>query len=250
MYGDHHDLHRRCLESLLDSIPGDNHTEIRIGLNEVCDQTLSWLEQGVRSGDETLFPGTLAAGNKLCGIRAGRYLFYSHGNQNLKKYPMMRHMWHQDRLKTEWVLWLDDDTHFEGNNWVDMLKSHMQAADNHYMGESWWCDWLAGQWDMVRQQPWFKGKDPEVRHTRRGRRPGINFHTGGFVAIRSKLIRKLDWPLNLLHNGGDTLLAEAVRQQGIKLTTLPTKKYGVRVNDGKRRGYSEKPAGSRVDIRR
>jgi hypothetical protein len=72
--------------------------------------------------------------------------------------------------------------------------------------------------------------------------PGITFATGGYWWLRTDVIRQLDWPdERLSHNGGDTLLGEAIRQQG---WPFHKNNYGVKVNAAPRRGLHEAPAGS------
>ena len=79
-------------------------------------------------------------------------------------------------------------------------------------------------------------------------KPGVSFMTGGYVWLRTDIMRQLDWPDERLnHNGGDTLLGEAIRQQGLPRHHFD---YGVAVNKAKRRGLSERPAGSKQNVRR
>jgi hypothetical protein len=61
-------------------------------------------------------------------------------------------------------------------------------------------------------------------------------------------MKQLDWPdPRLNHNGGDTLLGEAIRQQQLPRHAFH---YGVKINKYKRRGFREKPAGSISNVRR
>lgn len=245
LYGDHTNLHRKCLTAIKDSIPAT--TPLRIGLNDVCEATCTWLEGGYLD-PQMLVPGTLAAGNVMRGIEQGRILYYSTQNENLKKYPMMQRMLWEDPIKTPWAVWFDDDTIVaQDSPWWLELEKMAKVKSNMYLGEPWWVHYLPGQWDFIKGRSWFKGKEPQLV---RGK-PGIGFHTGGFVAIRTKILKALQWPdESLLHNGGDTLLSEAVRQMGGKINKFPTKKLGLHVNSQPRRGYREAPAGSTVDILR
>ena len=240
LYGKYPKMHRECLKAAIHSIPCN--IPIRIGLNEVDDLLLTWLERGSLD-PQMLVPGTLRAGNLQRGIQQGRITYYSSGNQNIKKYPMMRRMLWDDSIKTNWVIWLDDDTFIEEDSgWWSLFETMAEDPETVYMGERWVIDWQGKQEQFIQTRPWFKGKGPQIIKGR----PGIAFHTGGFVMVRTKVLKKLDWPDHeLLHNGGDTLLSEAIRQNDWHITDFPTKDYGIHVNSAKRRGYSEAPAGSR-----
>jgi hypothetical protein len=219
-----------------------------VGLNNVCDETLTWLEQG-GVAEQMLMPGTLRDGDYQAGIVQGRALtehapvtYFSSGNKNIKKYPMMRRMLYEaPAIETPWVIWFDDDTHIEpGSAWWSKLEAMSASPEHCYIGETWFIHYRKRQWELMLDRPWYKGVAPEFI----GGRPAVRFHTGGFVAVRTPVLRELDWPDDtLVHNGGDFLLSEAIRQQGWPRTAIPTKKMGIRVNDSKRRGYSEKPRG-------
>ena len=239
LYGKYPRLHRECLQSVVNSIPAD--IPIRVGLNNVCDLMLKWLEEG-RLSPQLLVPGTLKAGNLKRGIEQGRITYYSSGNQNIKKYPMMRRMFWEDKLQSDWVIWVDDDVHIdEGSEWWQLFTEMADDPETNYMGEPWLWEWRGNQQEFIKTRPWYKGLPPQ---SLKGK-PGVSFHTGGFVMARTKLLKKLDWPdQKLVHNGGDTLLSEAVRQNGGHITSFPTKMYGVHVNSAKRRGYSEPPLGT------
>jgi hypothetical protein len=245
LYGNFHELHRRCLESIVATIPPT--VQLRVGLNEVCDETLEWLERG-HLDPQMLVPGTLQAGNIMRGIEQSRTLLYSSRNQNLKKYPMMRRMLWEDKLTTPWVVWFDDDSYVAKDSpWWSELEKMVADSKVMYLGQPWWVHYLEGQWDYIRSRPWFRGMPPQLHDEK----PGVGFHTGGFVAIRTTVLKKLKWPdKTLVHNGGDTLLSEAIRQQGWHINRFPTKEMGVHVNASARRGYNERPAGSKVDTRR
>ena len=253
LYGDHHELHQRCLTSILQTTPAD--VPIRVGLNAVCEKTLKWLEDG-RVTPQTLVPGTLGAGNPIHGVECDRFLFYSSRNQNIKKYPMMRRMFHDDPVTSSWVLWFDDDSYIKDpqSSWWSLITGPKFFGNKRarYIGEPWTAPYLNGQMDYVRSKSWYRGVKPHRgRDNRRQVRPRFKFHTGGFVGIRKGVIKALDWPdPDLVHNGGDTLLGEAVRQQGWPITPFPTRENGIVVNGAPRRGYREKPAGSRMNVLR
>lgn len=238
LHGKYPGLHRRCLNSVLPTIPKD--IPIRIGLNEVCEPMLAWLERG-SIAPQMLVPGALGAGQLGNGITQGRVTYYSSGNQNIKKYPMMRRMLWEDSIETDWVVWVDDDTCIdEGSKWWQLFESMAEDEETAYMGERWYMDWQGGQTKFIASRPWYRGKESQMHKGRQG----IAFHTGGFLLVRTNLLKKLDWPDHkLVHNGGDTMLSEAVRQNDGHITDFPTRDCGIHVNDAKRRGYSEVPVG-------
>lgn len=240
LYGDYPELHRQCLQGIVNSIPAD--VQLRIGLNQVCEETRTWLEEG-NLDPQMLIPGTLQAGNVMRGIEQSRTLLYSSKNENIKKYPMMRRMLWDDKITTRWVVWFDDDTLVvPGSKWYQAFLNLVKDDSVMYFGEPWWIHYMHGQWEFIRSRPWFRGKAPMVLSGK----PGIGFNTGGFVGVRFSMLRTLDWPDRaLVHNGGDTLLSEAIRQYGGHITKFPTKNQGIKVNSVARRGYSETPAGAR-----
>jgi GT2 family glycosyltransferase len=112
------------------------------------------------------------------------------------------------------------------------------SADFHYFGEPWLWIWRPGELEFIQKASWYKGISPEkVRNV-----PGVTFAQGSYWGIRTDVLRAIDWPdPRLSHNGGDTKLGEAVRQNGYKFKAYS---YGVKTNDSARRGLSEQPAGS------
>jgi hypothetical protein len=113
-------------------------------------------------------------------------------------------------------VWFDDDSFVEEGWWEALCPLLHRRVD--YVGQSWWVDYLAGQEEMIRAQPWYRGAPFE----RRAGRPGVWFMTGGFLAIRTEHLREADFPdtdwtwkgQTLQQYGGDTLLGEIARQFG------------------------------------
>jgi len=140
----------------------------------------------------------------------------------------------------EWYVWFDDDSHVTKNDWFSHMKKYIDEKKKEnicYIGEAWNVPWLAGQWDFIAKSKWYKGKQPDIVKGK----PGIHFATGGYWWLRRDIADQLDWSdERLTWAGGDTLLAEAIRQQGLPFHRY---KYGVKINDSKRRGVSMAPAG-------
>ena len=224
LYGDFHDLHKRLLSSLLKRVPRDV-ADVRIWCNTVCPATLNWLAQHAPDDWDWIRCGT-----------------------NVPKYKVMRKLFHERAVpKTPWILWLDDDTHIVADTWWEETVAHIEAkqAENIcYVGQPWYVHYLDGQEEFIKAAKWYKGVPLELHFTRNPqvRKPGIGFATGSYVWLRTDVMQQLDWPdPRLVHNGGDTLLGEAIRQQGLPRHSFH---FGVKVNDGRRRGLSEVPAGS------
>ncbi len=254
LYGDHGPLHMKCLKSILETTPPS--VELRIGLNQVCATTISWIcwlldDRKLRSllQDDPRAMVTHVSGQDMLGRSIQ---VYSAGSRNIHKYPMMRAMLGRyatwcPQVYSDLLVWVDDDTWFEpDSDWYRRVAS--LPASTGYAGEVYEAPFLPGQWEFIKAQAWFKGVAPHV--TRKGVH-GFKFATGGFVVCRTDPLVELNWPPEALnHNGGDTLLGEALRQQGVQVTPFHTAEAGVHVDDAPRRGYEETPLGATVDVRR
>lgn len=220
-YGDHTDLARRCLDSL---VSADAPFQIRVFLNACSRATQDYVSE-VRRRYPDLIP-----------------VLYS-TEKNIYKYPAMRQMFHdlEYPLNTPYVAWFDDDSYLTvpPQHWAAAVGEAMQP--NTMRGEIWFKRLAGSQADWIRDQSWFAGKPVAV-----GR---VNFITGGYWVIDTDIIRRFGWPAaDIRHNGGDVMLGALCYQQGIKLVH---DNAGVLVNadrDGKpskspRRGFSEDPVG-------
>ena len=173
---------------------------------------------------------------------------------NLYKEPMARLMLHDVPLATDYVVWFDDDSFVEEGWWEALCPLFDRRVD--YIGQPWWLDYLPGQEEMIRNQPWYRG----VPFEHRGGRPGVGFMTGGFLAVRSERLREADFPDTerawkgdtLKQYGGDTMLGEIARQLGWTRAAHDTH---VKVNvdlEGRhpapRRGGTGRQFGADVDV--
>ncbi len=230
LYGDYHSLHKRLLESLRKRLP-QGAARVVIWCNAVCDATKQWLEQYPCADWAVIF-----------------------SDENVPKYEVMRKLFHGEHApQSDWVVWFDDDAHIIAADWWTKTKTYLaQKAEQGvcYVGQLWFVHHLPGQWEFIKQSAWFKGLPSQMCPTRKpGRKkPGIQFAQGSYWWLRTDVMKQLNWPdERLSHNGGDTLLGEAIRQQGLPFHRFH---YGVKLNDAKRRGFHEKPAGSKQDVRR
>lgn len=235
LYGNDHKLHKRFIGSLLKHVP--HGTYIRLWCNTVCSATLQYLAQEQDKRMSKLIPD--------------RSLMFFVSDDNVPKYKAMRIMFEKTwPPESKWVVWFDDDSYIDRDDWwnrtVEYIKTHPSAC---YIGQPWYVHHLAGQWEFIEKAEWFKGMKPEQCPTKKGKKkPGITFAQGAYWWLRTDVLKSLDWPdPRLNHNGGDTLLGEAIRQQGLPFHKFH---YGVQINKAKRRGFHEKPAGADKDVRR
>jgi tetratricopeptide (TPR) repeat protein len=215
-YGDYLPYFERCLESVLATAP-HGAIELRLGFND-APASLDYARErlGLEGGAA---PDDVAVG----GVRrtefvtpGGMTVRLWHSTANLYKEPMARLMYHDVPLVSEYAVWLDDDSYVETGWWEALLPLLARKVD--YIGQRWWVDYLPGQWDMIRAQPWYRG----VPFDHRAGRPGTWFMTGGFVVTRAERLREANFPDDsfcwkgdrLQQFGGDKLLGEIARQLG------------------------------------
>ncbi len=228
LYGDHTELHRRLLDSFR-HIPAATRIII--------------IGNALVQASEKLAVDFRDARNAI-GLHVQTELYA----ENKPKYARMRSTFqHLHQFRYDWLVWFDDDSWIEKPDWYDRMAGYIRAVKQEnvcYIGQPWYVHHLPGQAEFIQQSKWYCGKPPEMI---RGK-PGITFAQGAYWWLRGDIAEKLDWPdARLSHNGGDTLLGEAIRQQGLPFHKFH---YGVRINDAPRRGVSERPAGSTVDTRR
>lgn len=221
-YGPHTELAKRCLESLYD--PSANY-QVRVFLNACCQETVDYIFD---LRDET--PDFL------------QVVYQS--DTNVCKYPAMRKMFHDKDypITTPYVAWFDDDSYLRvpAHQWEASLSAVLQP--NTMRGDIWFHRLAGQQADWIRDQPWYARK-PITADQR------VRFITGGHWVIDTDVIHRFDWPSpDIKHRGGDVMLGELCRQQGIALV----KECGdVAVNadaqgnssKSPRRGFDERPVG-------
>ena len=226
LYGNHFKLHKRLIESLRTNLP-KGLADLIIWCNTVGEETKVYLRTLKFSGS-TIF-----------------------SDENMPKYKVMGMLFRGEYEKvkaptTPWVIWFDDDSHIKSADWWKKTLAFIRRKKSEnicYLGQPWYVHYLPGQWRFVESSRWFRDIPPKKFPTKsRTNKPGVRFAQGSYWWLRTDILRKLNWPdWRLNHNGGDTLLGEAIRQQGLPFHEF---QYGVKINDGKRRGLSEAPAGA------
>lgn len=231
LYGDHPELAKRCLGTLgMALASGARYVhDVRLGLNVVDDVTRAYVEEWTQTvWDKHRF----------------RVLFYI-PDQQVAKYPLMRRMFYDEyNPLAELVMWFDDDTYFHEQLphwWSDVLA---KMEGHHMLGQ---CNWRLSmqgeQWAWIKTQPWY---NPVVGmpEKRKGRYM-FRYCQGAWWVIRRTTLHDLNWPIpELRHNGGDSMLGEALRHQGLSIGYYDR---GLRINAdergrnsrAKRRGISE-----------
>jgi tetratricopeptide (TPR) repeat protein len=253
-YGDHRPYFERCLESVLATVPHDA-IELRLGFND-APASLAYARERLGLEDDAWSSDLHADGVRRAALvtASGMTVRLWHSPVNLYKEPMARLMYHDVPLVSEYAVWLDDDSYAEPGWWEALLPLLARHVD--YIGQRWWVNYLPGQADMIRAQPWYRG----VPFDCRAGRCGIWFMTGGFVVARADRLREANFPDvgfywkgdRLQQYGGDTLLGEIARQLG---WTWAVHNAHVKVNvdlqgnhPAPRRGGTGRQFGSDIDI--
>jgi hypothetical protein len=240
-YGPYPELARRCLGSILEHIP-PHRLDLRVAYNH----------------SETKDPIEQAAEQETVQYLRSLPCTVTYINQkNRKKYPVMREMFWDPRhpLKTNYVLWFDDDTKIVDPLMLKYLVETIVANHNHgcrMFGTILTHDINMFAKDGNRPDTWFTGADWyrgvqfRLKNTERRAPNGsvIDFCTGWFWALATETIRQASIPdLRLGHNGGDVTIGAQVAQSGGKLKLFNKGKSLVwcpEKQDGGRRGYFER----------
>lgn len=208
LYGDTErcrQLHQRCLGSINARIAGgrEHICDLRIGMNEVAPQSRHLVS-------------LLATGWQVnYNLRTIIY----ECPKNAFKYPLMRKMILEEPIPPgDLIMWFDDDSsmvflpHDKGW-WLRVLAA---AAEGDIVGQRWERAMQGNQWLWIQRQPWYNPAAGPPPVSRKHKTPIFVYCQGGWWVTRTELLQRLDWPLKALrHCGGDSLLGEVMRQQGL-----------------------------------
>ena len=226
-YGDHPDLAKRCLESILSTAP-PGRLDLRVAANACSDATLGYLR----------------------GLPLTRLYVYA---ENRKKYPVMRDVFRDPAcpVTTEYLLWFDDDSYVTHPQWLERLAETIAANHDHGGRHYGWLhihdvkmfarnghDPLA----WFKAAPWWRGKGLRVRGTKTEAPNGsvIEFVPGSFWALHTRTMLEADIPdSRLVHNGGDCTIGEQIHQAGYKTVGFNKDRQFVYTSGSPRRGFSE-----------
>ena len=227
LYGHYPELAQRCL-SRIAVLLESGLIELRIGANAISPPT-----------DDVLRRLAL---DKFVTCRSAA---------NIKKYPMMRRLFGAGdtlapggmNLTTPFVMWFDDDSFISAaqpRRWLALVRRTMEMCD--LLGSRYTIRLKGNQPQWVRDQAWYTGQPINEGY----RSP---YCTGGWWTIRTEVLRRYGWPpTELLHRGGDVMLGELCRQQGLRMLHF---NRGVAINADEhgeeskspRRGFDSLPIG-------
>ncbi|HEY0549683.1 MAG TPA: hypothetical protein VGF13_08780, partial [Verrucomicrobiae bacterium] len=110
-YGAHADLAERCLASVYGTTD-PSLFQLRAGLNEVEAKTRKLFDHyAEKFGNVQLFIEP----------------------RNTFKSPLMRRLFQQPPISTEWTIWCDDDTHFTRCDWLQRLALKVEEKPEIHM---------------------------------------------------------------------------------------------------------------------
>lgn len=220
-YGDFYDLHRRCLDSILATVPA-HRIQLRVGTNEVCPATRDYLQ------------------------KLPIHKLYHHAH-NALKYPVMREMFHdaEDPITDNYLVWFDDDSYVVNPLWLPRLAETIIHNHQHgcrlYGIRFWHKLHTPQQAQWFRDASWYRGR--HFQTTQGAASPNgdnIIFVSGGFLALGTDALRACDIPdRRLSHNGGDVTLGAQVWQGGFQVKEFNRGKELIYSSGAPRRGVSQ-----------
>lgn len=225
VYGDQLRLAQRCLESIVASAQRPFVDELRVAVNEPSAEVLEYVK-------ETLH---VASAKFPC------YLYAERDFRNVGKYPLMRRMFYDDKLplRSSKIMWFDDDSFLRDQRLDWWRRITTICRESELLGSRYTISARGNQYLGVANQPWFTGKPFSARQK-------MTFVTGGWWIASTQMLKRWNYPFpELKHNGGDSILGELVRQQGLRLqhynadVAINADEQG-RESKGERRGMSGK----------
>jgi len=226
-----HQMHRRCLDSLLANTPGKALKKVIVGCNNLSKQSYDYAQ------------------HVLANAKVPFELVTEDPDKGPYKYPTMRRM--LPRVETKWMLWLDDDSWFT-QPWFEAAQK--MVAANYCKGAvcygKRYFQWIkADRQKWIRSRPWYAGVPYKINPAKHSWK--VEFMTGGFWFCDIDVLRELNWPdPEIIHNGGDVMLGAALWQwsegkcdpmkQCYRAVANNKQKMFVKISDADRRGPSSK----------
>jgi hypothetical protein len=185
-----------CLDSLLEN-PLAEDVELRVGLPQAspalhyalgrfrCDDPP--LEYARLPGDIERFRGRASCGQPVCCWCFPR---------PLPGEAMLRWLWCDLSLTTEYVVWLGETVPLADSWWQALLSAPHPEAD--VSGPWVWSDFPLADGEILRAQPWYRG----VPLLRREGRSGVWTPQGGPLAFRVACLHQADLFTTWLPRGG------------------------------------------------
>lgn len=207
MFGQHHSLAVRCLESIIQTADWSLISDVRVGLNAVGRGTHDYVQDASSR------------------VKAPLHVYREESDKNVMKYPLMRRMLydHERPIEAPYVMWFDDDSYIGYDTtpawWATvagLFTPGIVAVGSKYRPAY---DWNVHEKAAIAAAPWYDGCALTTRPL---------FCTGGWWAARKEFLAEWDYPFReLRHNGGDVILGELIRQRGRAIAQFNT---GVRIN--------------------
>lgn len=159
---------------------------------------------------------------------------------NLGKPAMMRRLFRDPGIESDWTIWFDDDSFPYRADWLQSLDVAIARQPEAVIFGIPAITHISAQMvEFIRDASWYRGL-PLLPSEQRAAAARIEFILGGFWAIKTEWIYKLDWPdPRIVHFEDDYLLGEAIRQNGGKLGHFHS---GVKVDTAPRRAPAGMPS--------
>ena len=231
-YGDHTELAKTCIEGILKTLPR-RRIDLRVGLNAVSRATYDFVA---------------SLGSVVTKIY--------HHEDNAKKYPVMREMFHDPScpVTTPYLVWFDDDTKIIDSMWAARLAETINL--NHREGCRLYGTKMYHDLNAMaigghrpdlwfRQSDWFRNVQLRLSNKQMLAPNGscVDFAVGYFWALATETMKQANIPdVRLNHNGGDITIGAQVHQLGGKIKDFNAGKKYVWCppkDKGGRRGFSE-----------
>ena len=219
-YGGWPEYSLRAVESLIQHCTFRERLDIYVGGNESSPEILAVLR---------------------AHLDAGRIEALVESRRNINKDPMMRVL--LELCETEYVLWLDDDSHVRPG-WDEHLLRFIETQQPFdAAGHVFFISGRSSEYvDFLRARPWYVSRERE--------QDPIWFATGGLFVARAAWLRQHDFPDRaMVKKQDDILLGDLLQQQnGVLKDFGPDRgvQDRIRISDGHRRGSGEGSDGWRV----